>query len=274
MKKIAVLMTCFNRVKTTLACLERLFAQQHPTGLRIDVWLVDDASPDKTGEKVKAAFPQVNVIQSPGNLFWCKGMRLAWERAVESKTAYDMFLWLNDDVELFDGALAGLLSDAELTHNEGIVIGVFASDSSCKTISYGSIINHRMVEPNGSPQLVKGPMSGNFVLIPRVVYEMLGPIYGEYSHGFGDYDYGWQADRHGIPRYVSSRICGVCPEQKERYNQRIRSLSLSGRIKLLFDPKGFPIRDSFIYQRRRVGLAYACLSVMHIIWQRVLRGKK
>ena len=65
--KIAVLMTCFNRVNTTLACLERLFAQMLPEGYSFDVWLVDDASPDKTGAKVKSAYPQANVVQSPGN---------------------------------------------------------------------------------------------------------------------------------------------------------------------------------------------------------------
>ena len=96
--RTAILMTCYNRVGTTLRCLERLkVAAARIADAKFDVWLVDDASPDQTGEKVKAAYPEVNVIQSPGNLFWCKGMRLAWDKAVASGIKYDFYLlptWL------------------------------------------------------------------------------------------------------------------------------------------------------------------------------------
>ena len=96
--RTAILMTCYNRVGTTLRCLERLkVAAARIADAQFDVWLVDDASPDQTGEKVKAAYPEVNVIQSPGNLFWCKGMRLAWDKAVASGIKYDFYLlptWL------------------------------------------------------------------------------------------------------------------------------------------------------------------------------------
>ena len=67
--EVAVLMTCYNRAETTLRCLRSLFAQELPTGWALDVWLVDDASPDGTGAKVTVEFPQVHVIQSPDDLF-------------------------------------------------------------------------------------------------------------------------------------------------------------------------------------------------------------
>ena len=52
--KFAVLMTCYDRVQTTLKCLtlfKRACAKIEDA--QFDVWLVDDASPDCTGEKVK-----------------------------------------------------------------------------------------------------------------------------------------------------------------------------------------------------------------------------
>ena len=64
--KIAVLMTCYNRVATTIECLRRLFKQDISDGYSLDVWLVDDGSPDGTGDKVKSEYPQVNVIKSKG----------------------------------------------------------------------------------------------------------------------------------------------------------------------------------------------------------------
>ena len=47
---IAVLMTCYNRVETTLRCLHSLFnqtiKQSDNQTISLDVWLVDDASTD------------------------------------------------------------------------------------------------------------------------------------------------------------------------------------------------------------------------------------
>ena len=61
--KIAVLMTCYNRVETTLACLRALHvAAGHVPGLDLRVFLVDDGSPDATGVRVMEAFPDVTVV--------------------------------------------------------------------------------------------------------------------------------------------------------------------------------------------------------------------
>lgn len=79
MMRIAVLMTCYNRVETTLRCLRLLFEQKGD--FDVSVFLVDDGSSDKTGERVKANFPQVNAIKGTGALYWCKGMNLAWRTA-------------------------------------------------------------------------------------------------------------------------------------------------------------------------------------------------
>ena len=78
---IAVLMTCHNRVETTLACLRRLTPQLSPTD---GVFLVDDGSMDGTGVKVKAEFSDVNVINGDGTLYWARGMHLAWKSAIKS----------------------------------------------------------------------------------------------------------------------------------------------------------------------------------------------
>ena len=88
-------MTCYNRVSTTLTCLDAVAAQRLPEGYAIDVYLVDDASPDGTGQAVKMKFPSVEVINGKGGLFWCNGMRLAWDVAVSKGVEYSFFLWLN-----------------------------------------------------------------------------------------------------------------------------------------------------------------------------------
>ena len=68
--RIAAIITCHNRKEKTLVCLKSLFQIIQ----NIDVFLTDDGSTDGTSEAVKKIYPQVNIIQGDGNLFWSRGM--------------------------------------------------------------------------------------------------------------------------------------------------------------------------------------------------------
>lgn len=275
MKKIAVLMTCFNRVNTTLACLKELFAQKVPDDYSFDVWLVDDASPDKTGAKVKSAYPQVNVIQSPGNLFWCKGMRLAWDKAVESYD-YDFYLWLNDDTHLTDQlALDCLIKDYEQVAPNGeaaTIVGSFTTSVDSDFISYGTENKGTgRVVPNGTPQRVTGMLAGNCVLISRAVYKKIGPIYGGYHHGGGDYDYAMTMHENNIPVYCASHVLGWCTANHTNFT--FKGKNLWQRLKLMWDPKGICVHDTWVIRMRHGGLLRAIISFFHILWI-VIEGKQ
>jgi len=272
MKTIAVLMTCYNRVNTTLECLRRLFAQKVPEGYSFDVWLVDDASPDMTGEIVKVEYPQVNVIGGNGNLFWCKGMRLAWDKAAEAYD-YDFYLWLNDDVILAnDSVLSSLISDADsLEQNDGrseyVLVGTCASDDSLRELVYGCY-GEEVLRPSGTPQMApdKYSMSGNIVLIPKSVFMDVGPICDSYSHAYGDSDYRQMLRKKHIGLFCASIVSGVCPAQPERYIRR-KGNGLIKRIKSLFSPKGASLHDTFIYRYRHWGLGRAIVSCCHVIFR-------
>ena len=270
MKRIAVLMTCYNRVGTTLECLRRLFSQKVPEGYSLEVWLVDDASPDKTGEKVKAAYPHVNVIRGTGKLFWCRGMRLSWERAAEAKD-YDGYLWLNDDVMLKDGAMEGMLRDCGSIERDGdgryVLVGT--CDNGTGRLSHGCYIysdGAQVLSPCGSP--VKADerygMSGNVVYVPRAVFKEVGFIYGGYSHAYGDSDYRQLLLKKDIPMYCASAIVGMCQVEPARYVV-LETATFRERVASLFSPKGRPLRDVFLYRRRHWGLARAAVSVVHVL---------
>src|ERR1039458_788534 len=83
-KCIAVLITCHNRQPRTLKCLDILLKQDLPTGLRLDIYLVDDGSSDGTSDAVREAFPEVHVIPGDGSLFWSGGMCVAWQYAAKA----------------------------------------------------------------------------------------------------------------------------------------------------------------------------------------------
>ena len=80
---VAVLMSCHNRCEMTLNCLARLAsAFDATTDCSFKVFLADDGSTDGTAVAVRKRFPSVNVIEGEGNLFWAKGMNLAWRTSI------------------------------------------------------------------------------------------------------------------------------------------------------------------------------------------------
>lgn len=256
METLAVLITCFNRAETTLRCLDRLFDQTDLSNLALDVWLVDDASPDCTGDKVKVKYDCVNVIRSSGGLFWCRGMRLAWESAVAHKD-YDYYLWLNDDVILNNNAVSSALKDSKTLKDEAIVYGRLTEDgtgSSAETYGLGGICN----------------MNGNFVLVPRNVYKKLGFICNLYHHSYGDHDYAVQAVKRGILIKSAAIIVGACKPEPRRYT-RLQGKNLLQRIKTLWDVKGYYLPDALVYKYRKTNLFGAVVSFFHILWL-VIKG--
>ena len=264
---IAALITCYNRVKVTIGCLERLYSLPLPQGWILDVWLVDDASPDRTGVIVKEKYPSIHVIRSPGNLFWCKGMRLAWNTAAAAFD-YDAYLWLNDDVQLLEDAFLTLAHDLSITPNShsSVFMGACQSGAADSSISYSArLYDKKLAIPNGeSPQPIYDMMSGNFVFIPRAVFRKVGPIYGGYWHGCGDHDYALMCERAGIKKYCCSKAVGVCPRQPERYFH-LKNKTFFQRVKLLFTPKGYPLHDTIVFRYRNNGIMRMIISFFHVI---------
>ena len=83
MINIAILITCHNRKKKTIKCLNNLYNQKYIGNIKFKVFLVDDKSSDGTSKTVKNLFPLVKTIKGNGNLFWTGGMRLAWKKALK-----------------------------------------------------------------------------------------------------------------------------------------------------------------------------------------------
>ncbi|MEO0132724.1 MAG: glycosyltransferase, partial [candidate division WOR-3 bacterium] len=141
LKRIAVLMTCYNRKDKTLASLESLFQQKMPADLRLEVYLVDDASTDGTAEAVRQAYPEVKIIQGNGGLFWNGGTRTAFAEALKSD--YDYYLWLNDDTNLYPEAIAKLLSTANRIAQTGelnaVIVGSTCDHKTGK-LTYGGMV--------------------------------------------------------------------------------------------------------------------------------------
>lgn len=253
--KIAFLITCYNRIQTTLKCLNSLNESIHNfenDTCQIDIYLVDDASLDQTGKIVKKNFPKVNIIQGTGDLYWSGGMRLAWQKAVSEKE-YDFYFWLNDDVILFEDALQNMLADLNVAKNS-IIIGVFqSSDMKTPTLTYGGRDkNHNLIAPNGKLQKNVRYIEGNLVSIPKAVFDQLYFIDKRFTHTIGDSDYGIRARKAGISIYISPQTVGVC-DVNPIEDWRNMNSSLTKRLKSFKTSKNFILRERIIFAYRDKG---------------------
>ena len=231
---IAVLLTCHNRCEKTLKCLRSLYDCNLPANHTIDVFLVDDGSTDGTAEAVKNGFSQVNIIQGTGNLFWNRGMHLAWEIAAQTND-YDFYIWLNDDVELFRNSIIDLLATS--LENNSIAVGTTRSRNKEIATYGGRDLKDNLMVPNGIPQICNA-FNGNFVLIPNNVYTVIGNLDPIFPHSIGDYDYALRAKKKGIASYIAPDYVGFCEGNASLPQWCLPKVPFKNRLRSLYSPLG------------------------------------
>jgi len=254
---IAVLLTCHNRRDKTLQCLTTLYAQ---VGLgefyTIEVFLVDDDSTDGTGEALKNQFPKVNIILGNGNLFWNRGMHLAWQTAANTKD-FDYYLLLNDDTFLFKNAI---ISSLNFDYSDAVIVGTTHSLLNQKP-TYGGTSSETksIIRPNGLFQKCY-LINGNFLLISKRVYNIIGKLDPIFHHALGDFDFYFRGKKLGIEFYVAPEYVGICENHITEFKDSIpkwrsNSIPVITRLKLLYQPQsGCNPKQFFIYKKRHVGL--------------------
>jgi GT2 family glycosyltransferase len=222
--RIVALLTCHDRVERTTACLASLREQGGASSATLEVVLVDADSSDGTADTVEERFPEVTVLRRGPELFWNGGMRVALAHAYERDP--DLYLWLNDDVELDPDALATLLATHEdllATRSAPCIVVGSTRDPESGVLTYGGVVrpdrrrplHYERVEPTDRPVEAE-TMNGNCVLIPREVVARIGNLAAAYTHGMGDYDYGHRATRAGAEVWIAPGTIGTCSRNPAR----------------------------------------------------------
>ena len=279
--RLAVLMTCHNRIESTIDCLTALKKQQ-PFEASIDLFLVDDGSSDGTAQAAGDIFLNATIIQGDGNLYWCGGMRLAFSQAMQK--GYDFYLWLNDDTRLDEDALLRIFQTyTEATSQLGnslIVVGSTCEQESGMT-TYGGwrqragklgSISWEKIAPQLDNWITCDTMNGNCVLIPRVVVEKNGNLDVNFTHSMGDLDYGLRAKKKGCQIVIAPGYYGVCGGNDGTGLWVDNRLPLLVRWKKLLGPKGLPIKEWMAFSRRHKGRLWVLvwLSPYLMFWVNAL----
>lgn len=262
-RRAAILMTVHNRKEKTLKCLTRLYLalRQVSSETVFDVYITDDGSTDGTREDVQARFPQVRFIEGDGNLYWCRGMIAAWNRALAEKN-YDGFFWLNNDSYLYPDAFSLMNEAISPTRSLTIFSGAFLSEMTGQA-SFGGKISDRILTPNGQWQKFD-QLNGNFVFVPKTVVEKTGILDGVFHHGIGDYDYGYRAKKAGIDLLLTPRYIGVCERDSNYHKYRDSRYPMAERFRFLYSPLGPPPPSLFRFNFRHYSFFKAISVFVYI----------
>ena len=249
MKRIAVLLTVFNRKEGTLRCLANLRDMELPDGCRMDVYLTNDGCTDGTPEAVRELFPDVNIIDGDGTLYWNRGMYTAW-KAAASAYAYDYYLWLNDDTFLYPNAIKSLIDCSELEDDRCIIVGSTVDTATRQRVTYGGRIKGKGIAPVDGEMTKVDYFNGNIVLVPADVYQKLGNLDYYFTHSKGDFDYGMRARKAGIGSYQCGKALGECDLHPRIDKWCDPDVPFKKRWKLMQRPNGMPPKETFHLEKQ------------------------
>ena len=271
MKRIAILMTVFNRKSTTLRCLQQVETQNYDkNSYSVDVYLTNDGYTDGTPDAVRAEFPKVIIIEGGGSLFWNRGMYVAWTEA--AKGDYDYYLWLNDDTFVFDDTIARLLLSSDKHGDKAIIVGTTSAVGEALKITYGGWINGKLFA-DVSEERKCHTMNGNIVLIPKNVYAILGTNDKGFRHALGDIDYGLRAQAAGIEVWTAQGVLGECDLHERPTIWMDPTQPFSKRWKNFFSPLGNNPFEFFRFRCRHYGLmpalATICSNFIHFLFPKL-----
>jgi GT2 family glycosyltransferase len=238
-----IIIPVFNRAHFTRECLLSLRKQ---TDQRFRTVVVDDGSTDGTGQMLIDEFPEVEVVQGDGNLFWTAGVNAGIRRALDLGAT--RIMTLNNDVVTAPDFVAQMLAAAD--RNPTAVLGALELDiATGKPIYGGELLDFRTntrrdlleeLKPNQYQGLHPVTyLPGRGLLIPKGVIDKIG-LFDEkrLPHYLADFDYTSVARRNGFPVYCNydARLSTYPDESGQTLTRRQRSLK--GYYQHLFGIRG------------------------------------
>lgn len=115
--KCSIVVVSYNSEKFLRESLRSIFEQT--AGVSYEIWVVDNASRDRTLELVRSQFPQVHLIANDENL----GFSRACNQAIVHSTG-EYILLLNPDTVILDNAIGRLIACMEARPDVGMAGGM------------------------------------------------------------------------------------------------------------------------------------------------------
>jgi GT2 family glycosyltransferase len=197
----AVLLT-YNHYEDTEECLRSLITSESQD-LRVVV--VDNASSDRTPEKIRLSFPEVHVIENKQNLGVPAGYNIGFEHALTNGADY--ILMLNNDTILDSQMISQLLEVAENDPEAGVLMPsvmyyekkdqIWSSGGHYRSFPPSILLRDKRASINDPVHLIEyAPSCG--LLIHRRAFERVGLFDPGYFFWYDDWDFSERVRTHGL----------------------------------------------------------------------------
>ncbi len=237
--RIALVAPVHNRREITLQCLRSL-ERVDKRGLDVHAIIVDDGSDDGTSDAIHANFPNVEVVQGDGNLWFTEGTNVGIRAAKKFDPEY--LLLINDDQIFDEHFLQFLVFTARA--NPRSVVGpllllwdephkVFQVDPRWETLSGGWRHWYRQTirtVPDRTWHVEA--IVGNCVLVPATAIAENGPMNSKRYPNFGDAEFTPRLRKNGWQLLIDPRSKVFV--QPNNAADSIAKMSLSNKIKTVF----------------------------------------
>jgi N-acetylglucosaminyl-diphospho-decaprenol L-rhamnosyltransferase len=268
---VAVLIVSYNTEHELLECLQSLRDERRD--VRQQVIVVDNASSDGSVAAVRERFPEVELIASPENLGFARGVNLAATRADA-----DHVLLLNPDMVVRAHAVGVLVAFARANPAYGLYGGRTVrrdgtlEPSSCwglptlwSMLSWALGLRTRFKgSPIFDPESLGrwerdsvrevGMITGCLLLVRREAWERLGGMDERYWMYGEDTDFSLRARAAGYRPIV-------CPDAVVVHDVGKASATRTDRLLLVYRGKATVVRRHWTGWRRRAGLALLAAGV-------------
>ena len=266
MEKIAIIMTVRNRKKVTKKGIESIITA-NKNKYDLYFYITDDGSTDGTYkmlEEIKEKNKKYTFIitKADGNQYWVGGMRISYEKALKNDNI-DYYLWVNDDVEFFENFFDVIMEDYKVLHNQYekvLIVGAVKDKDTGETTYSAYNINSKKIYKYYKNRMIPmkkaqecNVISGNCVLIDKIVAKQLGNIDDKFIHMFADSMYGLKLIDLGGKCFLASDYVGYCSRNSKKNTWQDESLSPIKRIQLKHDKKFHVPRIYIIYLKRVFG---------------------
>lgn len=216
--RVVAIIPVYNRVNTTIACIETLKAQTYKS---VDIVVVDGGSSDGTVETIRNGYPDVRLYTDAGTLWWTDAVKLAVENELPNLGRSDYIFLVNNDTILDNDTIERLVATSR-NNNDAIVTSA-VREVSGRLISSGARMQWGFegAEPLGYDEeeilhnevLHADVVYGRATLIPISVFAAIGNFDAiRFPQYYGDSDFFLRASRAGFSLLIDCRSVVKCRE--------------------------------------------------------------
>ena len=179
--------------------------------IKVAILITVPSGNDGGGGCLEECQKQMDAVASEGrysfsiflNYVGPDGYQAMWSKAAKEGT--EMFLWMDQDLILSEGALASFLENSEFLRHKAVIAGSVAAPD--RTLLFGGRSRRgRLIEPDPTIPVPCQLYDMSLTLVPLYAFSSLEDPSDLFHRGLMDYGYGAKLAKAGVARFVAPGI--------------------------------------------------------------------